>query len=507
MGKENDNMVTVEGTLHEQSNGDINTVTEGFLFKEMGWSSKKLSELLHDSEYYDYEQYANELMARHYDYYQQLKEIDYEYVLRGAILTCTHGNKETRLDALEDHGVYFRNNPVMTCTDCKLEKNIFSFGACGNAKYQPVYSETAPPPAEEEADNNGVMRKKCIPILLREWGYGDNDERYTLFIRNDGGSDFYTSDPVNDKQERFSYRDHIEGLNEGKDEEEIEELIDEYDRALMTCDNLLCLYGGVITIEENPETEEETIEEVEEEIEEIEEIESGQFQFTLEQLIASGWEDATEDDLYKLNYAMNQFKVTSRESAYMMLATMYAESSHCKNKLEGQGQFDRYTDERWEIYKESVRSNGGRIGDYEWWERGAGDIQLTGRKVQLEFLNAMEDDFSELNTADYIGNNYPIEASVYFWGVVEKTGEKSLNAYVAKYGASEGIFLITQYFTNSFVEGINPALESIRKGGAYTIDIEKKQLIVNGQSFALPNGWDDRVKAWRKVYEQMQKSE
>ena len=251
-------------------------------------------------------------MARHYDYYQQLKEIDYEYVLRGAILTCTHGNKETRLDALEDHGVYFRNNPVMTCTDCKLEKNIFSFGACGNAKYQPVYSETAPPPAEEEADNNGVMRKKCIPILLREWGYGDNDERYTLFIRNDGGSDFYTSDPVNDKQERFSYRDHIEGLNEGKDEEEIEELIDEYDRALMTCDNLLCLYGGVITIEENPETEEETIEEVEEEIEEIEEIESGQFQFTLEQLIASGWEDATEDDLYKLNYAMNQFKEIGR---------------------------------------------------------------------------------------------------------------------------------------------------------------------------------------------------
>ena len=195
-------------------------------------------------------------MLKHYDYYQQIKEIDYEYVLRGAILTCTHGNKETRLDALEDHGVYFRNQPVMTCKDCKLEKNIFSFGACGNAKYQSVYSETAPPPAEEEKDNNGVTRQKCIPILLREWGIGGNDDRYTLFIRNDKGSNYYISDPDDDKQERPSYRDQIEELNEEKDEEEIQELISEYDQALMTCDNLLCLYGGVITIEENPETEE-----------------------------------------------------------------------------------------------------------------------------------------------------------------------------------------------------------------------------------------------------------
>lgn len=128
------------------------------------------------------------------------------------------------------------------------------------------------------------------------------------------------------------------------------------------------------------------------------------------------------------------------------------------------------------------------------------------RKVQREFLKAMEDNYSDFNTAEHIGNNYPIEASVYFWGVVEKTGEKNLNAYVAKHGASEGIFLITQYFTNSFVEGINPALESIRNGEPYTIDIEKNQLIVNGQSFVLPNGWKDRAEVWEKVYEQMQKS-
>ena len=78
---------------------------------------------------------------------------------------------------------------------------------------------------------------------------------------------------------------------------------------------------------------------------------------------------------------------------------------------------------------------------------------------------------------------------------------------MAKHGASEGIFLITQYFTNSFVNGINSALESIRNGESYTIDIKAKRLIVNGQSFVLPNGWADRAKVWEKVYGQMQKSE
>ena len=49
-------------------------------------------------------------------------------------------------------------------------------------------------------------------------------------------------------------------------------------------------------------------------------------------------------------------------------------------------------------------------------------------------------------------------------------------------------------------------MESIRNGGAYSIDIEKKQLVVNGKSFALPNDWDKRADIWESVYEQIQKS-
>ena len=448
-----------------------------------------------------YEEKALELMCRHFEFYGQLNSPDIEYVTRGAKLSCTHGNRYIYLDAARDHGVYDGKNPVLTCKDCKKEENIKDFGACGNGKFEPLYSEEAPHPAQTALNRNGQERYVCFPVLLGEWGYGDINSRSLLIgeVLIDKAYKVY-------KKESFDSGEFSEDTIEQIAKNQIQNMVEdvEYSQALMKCDNLLCLYGGVISIEENPEPEEEIVEELEKENEAIE---SGQFQFTLEQLIVSGWEGATEDDLRKLNEAMVQFGVTTKESAYMMLATMFAESTYCTLKLEGEPEYTEFTDETWKEYKEDMRMKGNRVGDYEWWERGAGYIQLTGQKVQREFLKAMEDNYSGFNTAEHIGNNYPIEASVYFWGVVEKTGEKNLNAYVAKHGASEGIFLITQYFTNSFVNGINSALESIRNGESYTIDIKAKRLIVNGQSFVLPNGWTDRATVWEKVYAQMQKSE
>ena len=271
MGEEKKGKVIVEGVLYEFSNDTIHTVTEGFVFEEKGWFSKKLSEHLHNREYYDYEQYANELMVKYYDYYQQIKEIDYEYVLRGAVLTCTHGNKETRLDALKDHGVYFRNQPVMTCKDCELEKNIFSFGACGNEKFEPLYSEEAPHPAQTAIDRNGQERYVCLPVLLGEWGYGDIDSRSLLIgeVLIDKMYKVYKKESFDSKE---LSKDTIEQIAKDQIQNAAEDA--EYSQALMKCYNLLCLYGGVITIEENPETEEETI--VEETPELEEELETGE---------------------------------------------------------------------------------------------------------------------------------------------------------------------------------------------------------------------------------------
>lgn len=57
---------------------------------------------------------AIELMCRHFEFYEELKSPDIEYVTRGAKLSCTHGNKYIYLDAVKDHGVYDGENPVLT---------------------------------------------------------------------------------------------------------------------------------------------------------------------------------------------------------------------------------------------------------------------------------------------------------------------------------------------------------------------------------------------------------
>ena len=36
-----------------------------------------------------------------------------------------------QLDAYEDHGILATNEkPLMTCSDCEVNKNIYSFGTC-----------------------------------------------------------------------------------------------------------------------------------------------------------------------------------------------------------------------------------------------------------------------------------------------------------------------------------------------------------------------------------------
>lgn len=97
--------------------------------------------------------------------------------ITGAILVCTHGNKYTLLDICKDHGVYYQNQPILTCNDYIPEENIFSFGACGNIRFEPVYSNEAPHPRDTVADLNGDERYKCFPVLLDGWGCGVAKER------------------------------------------------------------------------------------------------------------------------------------------------------------------------------------------------------------------------------------------------------------------------------------------------------------------------------------------
>lgn len=144
-------------------------------------------------------------------------------------------------------------------------------------------------------------------------------------------------------------------------------------------------------------------------------------------------------------------------------------------------------------------------GDYEWWERGAGYMQITKQPLQEQFLKYMDDPFDGKDKATYIGDNYPIESAVWYWTKLEMTKEGNLNAYVEKNKASEKIFLIAQYFVNGYPRGHDDTLGKIRDGEAYTID--NGELYSNGDHFSAPNSWGERSRIWQHVEEYMNNEE
>ncbi len=201
------------------NNGNITQEILRFTFDNLSYYDLKRSDKY-------YQKKGEELMAMHQAFYKQIDPI--QIVLRGAILKCTHSsdNAYIKLDTLEDFGVYSHKHSVMTCTDCKASENIFNFGLCGNSVYNPVYGKDLPSPTETGEDKKGNCRHVCFPILADEWVIGARDGSSSIYI----------------------------------DKETCE--IEQFQEALLTNASLLCYYGGIITIEQNPE------EEIEEEIKE-----------------------------------------------------------------------------------------------------------------------------------------------------------------------------------------------------------------------------------------------
>ncbi len=156
---------------------------------------------------------AMKIMQMQQTYYGQ-GEQEIEYVLRGAKLKCTHGNRYVHLDALEDYGIYSNGHAVMTCRECKPIENIADFRVCGNRYFKPEYSEEAPAPTETEIDENGEEGPKCAPTLMTGW----------IFINS-----------VN------MLIEHIHMNNKWE--------------VLLKNSKAICVNGGVISIEENPELE------------------------------------------------------------------------------------------------------------------------------------------------------------------------------------------------------------------------------------------------------------
>ena len=155
------------------------------------------------------EEIALDLMAKHAEFYSEMKQE--ELVKRKSVLMCGKGSRLLQIDMCLDHGVESGNEPVMSCKDCKPE-NIQGFGTC----ISPIPVKS--PEWTHYPFLNSDGKYQCMPVLGKRWI--QNDSRIYLETRDEGT---------------------VEALKSGA--------------------YLTCIYGGVITVVE--------VEEKEEEIEEL----------------------------------------------------------------------------------------------------------------------------------------------------------------------------------------------------------------------------------------------
>lgn len=257
----------------------------------------------------------------------------------------------------------------------------------------------------------------------------------------------------------------------------------------MLTDNavLVCQYGGIISICDVPQ---------------VDESDKSQL-ITMKQMNDFGFK-ISEEDLEKLNRLLEENGVIDRVSIALFMATCGHESGMGTLVLEEEpdGGFDGY-----DIYT-----------------RGAGYIQVTAND-QLAFYEYMGIGKDEIpsDRATDIADNYAWEASVWEWAICKKGDGVIMNEYVTKYGSSEGIFLITQYFINSYLSkehypAFNDDLREIRENenvenknsNLWSYDLEKKWvdykgkeftgvLYINGRTYRLPLNYGDRKEKYENA--------
>lgn len=155
-------------------NGD-SIIAGDFTFELEGNCLRKFLKGIFKKQYQDI---ACDMMVKHYAFYEELSKVgivkEEEYVTREAVIHCDKGSKDVKLDAYEDHGILAANGkPLMTCSDCEVNKNIYSFGTC---KCGDIYSESLPHPSEKgEPDEHGNVRYKCMPVLCGNWKQDTGD--------------------------------------------------------------------------------------------------------------------------------------------------------------------------------------------------------------------------------------------------------------------------------------------------------------------------------------------
>lgn len=95
-----------------------------------------------------------------------------EYLVRGALITCSCGSHPRRLNLPQSHGVYVLDHPLIHEEDCVVGENISYFGVC--------QGDTPPSGSEEilldeyvgegqESTGAEVQGPRCSPEIVGKW--------------------------------------------------------------------------------------------------------------------------------------------------------------------------------------------------------------------------------------------------------------------------------------------------------------------------------------------------
>jgi len=90
------------------------------------------------------------------------------YVVEGATLKWSFGSQESRLKIPDRHGIYIYEKSQANIMDFKPNVNILPFGLCSSLANPTVAAATAA--------NNGKLKKMpCVPVVTMPWINGKPD--------------------------------------------------------------------------------------------------------------------------------------------------------------------------------------------------------------------------------------------------------------------------------------------------------------------------------------------
>lgn len=238
-----------------------------------------------------------------------------------------------------------------------------------------------------------------------------------------------------------------------------------------------------------------------------------------------------DDVLEQMVDSMYQYEITDATSILMFLSTMGVETEYgtcIGQKLNGLSDEDYQSnrdDSGVPIISSSV---------------GIGLLQVTGEsqmyfikdkylssedeyeKKRIEtYFNVTKDDFDSLksseyleleNAAGFIYENYPIEASAWYWGqttmkcAIFDNGIQtnlSFNDYIEHYcdvnANMDNVFLAVQYNLNGRRNFKKGDIDDMCKCVTQVWEDTENEVKINGKSSSFPNGWEGRLSDWKNA--------